>query len=247
MTAAPARYRFHHERHADARLLPGTAIADFAQIQHVRLGLHEIGDAAADYPLGFLKDAASGQFRLVALLGLAAGTNSYLHGDFWQAVYLPQEIVAAPFSYAGPDRDLCINEASARVATDTGDPLFTADGSEAPVLQAIRTTLDQLESGRTAADQLIAAALAAQLIRPVAVTIRFDTGQADVLDGLYTISPVQLRALQPAALTDLHSRDLLAPVYAITQSLGQLNRLRQLHNLYSARQIAGLELVLDQP
>lgn len=247
MTAAPARFRFNHERHADARLLPGTDIADYAKVQQVKLGLNEIGDAAADYPLAFLKDANSGQFHLVAMLGLAAGTNSYLHGDFWQAVYLPQEIVAAPFNLAGPDRELCINEASARVTTDTGEPLFAADGSEAPVLQGIRAMLDEFEQGLTGADQLIAAVLAAELVRPVAVTIRFDTGPAGVLDGLYTISPVQLRALLPAVLTDLHSRDFLAPAYAITQSLAQLNRLRQLHNLHSARQIAALELVMDQP
>lgn len=247
MTAAPALFRFDHERHADVRLLPGIDIADYAKVQQVKLGLHEIGDAAADYPLAFLKDANSGQFRLVAMLGLAAGTNAYLHGDFWQAVYLPQEIVAAPFSFAGPDGDLCINEASARVATDIGEPLFAADGSEAPVLRTIRTTLDELAQGRAAADQLIAAVSAAELIRPVAVTIRFDAGPAEALDGLYTLSPVQLRALQPAVLTDLHRRDLLAPAYAIIQSLSQFNRIRQLHNLNSARQIAALELVLDQP
>ena len=246
MTGEPALFRFHRERHVDARLLPGTDIAQYAQVQHVKIGLHEIGDAAADYPLAFLKDANSGQFRLVAMLGLAAGTNLYLHGDFWQAVYLPEEIVAAPFSVVGTNGDLCIDEASARVSTDTGDALFTADGSEAPVLLPIRTMLERLEQGRAAADQLITALLELELIRPVSVTVKFDTGPAEVIQGLYTPSPLQLRAIAPAALFDLHSRDFLAPTYAILQSLSQFNRIRQLHNLQSERLVAALELVMEQ-
>lgn len=247
MTAAPALFRFDHERHADARLLPGIDIGEYAQVQHVKLGLHEIGEAAADYPLAFLKDANSGQFRLVALLGLAAGTNSYLHGDFWQAVYLPEEIVAAPFSIVESNGDLCINEASARVSTDTGDALFTADGSEAPALQQIRATLERLEQGRAAADQMITTLLELEMIRPVSVTVKFETGPAEVIQGLYTPSPLQLRAIAPAALFDLHSRDFLAPTYTILQSLSQFNRIRQLHNLQSEQHIAALELVMEQP
>lgn len=246
MTTGPELFRFHRERHIDARLLPGSDIAEYAQVQHVKLGLHEIGDAAADYPLAFLKDAASGQFRLVAVFGLAAGTNSFLHGDFWQAVYLPEEIVAAPFSIAGAAGELCINEASARVSTDTGDALFTADGNEAPVLQQIRTTLGRLEQGRTAADQLIAALVVLKLIRPISVTVQFNTGPTEVIQGLYTPSPVQLRAIEPAALLDLHNRDFLAPTYTILQSLSQFNRIRQLHNLRSERHVAALELVMEQ-
>lgn len=246
MTSEPSLFRFHHERHRDARLVPGIDLAEFAQVNHVKLSLHEISEAAADYPLVFLKDADSGQFHLAALFGLAAGANSYLHGDFWQAVYLPQEIVAAPFCIFGPDRTLCLNEASARVTTDTGDALFSADGSEAPALLHVRKILDELEQGRAAADQLIAAMLALGLIRPFAMTMRFDAGPTEVLQGLYTVSPTQLRALGPAALLDLHSRNFLAPAYAIMQSLTQFNRIRQLHNLRSDQQVAALEMVMEQ-
>ena len=246
MTGELSLFRFHHERHRDARLVPGIDLAEFARVNHVKLGLHEIGEAAADYPLVFLKDAGSGQFRLAALFGLATGTNSYLHGDFWQAVYLPQEIVAAPFCIAGTDRALCINEASVRVTTDTGDALFSADGSEAPAVRHVRKILDELEQGRAEADQLIAALLALGLIRPLAMTMRFDGGPAEVLQGLYTVSPTQLRAIGPAALADLHSRDFLGPAYAILQSLTQFNRIRQLHNLRSDRKLGAVEMVMEQ-
>jgi hypothetical protein len=239
-------FRFIPERHGDVRLLPGIDLGAFAAVNHVTLGLHEIADAAADYPLVFMKDRDNGQFRLTALFSLAPGTNAYLDGDFWQAVYLPQEVLAAPFRIAGPDLGLCINEASALVTTDAGDALFDDDGNEAPALLGIRSMLDKLEQGREDADRLIAALLPLGLVRPVSVTIHLEKRPPELVQGLYSVSPLQLRAAAPDMLLDLHARDFLAPIYTIIQSMTQFNRIRQLHNLRSKDQIASLEMVMEQ-
>jgi SapC len=246
MNDAPSLFRFIQERHGDVRLMPGIDLGAFAAVNHVKLGLHEITDAAADYPLVFMKDVDSGQFRLTALFGLTQGTNTFLDGDFWQAVYLPQEVLTAPFRIAGSDRTLCINEASALVTTDTGDALFEKDGNEAPALLRIRNMLDKLEQGRADADLLIAALLPLGLIRPVSLTVHLESGPSELVQGLYSISPPQLRAAVPDVLLDLHARDFLGPVYTIIQSMTQFNRIRQLHNLRSDRPIASFELVMSQ-
>lgn len=246
MSDATSLFRFTRERHGDVRLMPGIDLGAFAAVNHVKLGLHEINDAAADYPLVFMKDGDSGQFRLTALFGVAPGTNTYLDGDFWQAVYLPQEVLTAPFRTAGPDRALCINEASVLVTTDTGDALFDDDGNEAPALLDVRHMLDTLEQGRKDADSLIAVLLPLGLIRPVAVTVHLESGSAEMIQGVYSISPLQLKATAPEVLINLHARDFLGPIYTIVQSMTQFNRIRQLHNLRSARQIASFELVMEQ-
>lgn len=238
-------FRFEQERHRDVRLQRGIDLGAFARHNHLRPGLDEIAEAAADYPLAFLKDADTGQFRLVILLGLAPGTNVYLDGDFWQAVYLPQEVVAAPFCLAGPEKMLCVNEYSALISTTSGDPLFGQDGSEAAGLAHTRAMLLALDRGRAAADRMVAVLLELGLIRPLSLSIQFDSGPSEAVRGIYTISPPRLQAIKPADLVDLHSSDYLAPTFAIMQSLTQLNRVRQLHNLHSARKISALEMVME--
>ena len=245
MNDASHLFRFIPKRHGDVRLVPGIDLDAFAATNHVTLGLHEITDAAADYPLVFMKDNNNGQFRLTALFGLSPGTNTFLDGDFWQAVYLPQEVLTAPFRIGGPDQALCINEASALVTTDTGDALFDHDGNEAPALLRIRNMLDKLEQGRAHADEFIAALLPLGLVRPVSVTVRLESGPPELIQGLYSISPLQLKAAAPDVLLGLHARDFLGPIYTIIQSMTQFNRIRQLHNLRCEAQIAAFELVME--
>ena len=242
MKNAASLYQFSPDRHRDVRLLPGIDITAALGLNHVKIGLNEIGTAAADYPIVFLKDANTGQLQLAALFGLAPQTNSYVIDGRWQATYLPLAIVAAPFSLAGPERTLCINELSHQVTTDTGEALFLADGSETPALANIRTMLDYFDGDLAAADGFVASLLGLNLIRPILVTAQFGTGEDEFIEGLYTISPPNLRALEAAALIDLHSRDLLAPAYTIIQSLAQLNRIQQLRNLGSDRPITALKM-----
>ena len=246
MNDASHLFRFISERHGDVRLVPGIDLDAFAASNHVTLGLHEITDAAADYPLVFMKDNNNGQFRLTALFGLSPGINAYLDGDFWQAVYLPQEVLTAPFRIAGQDQALCINEASALVTTDAGDAQFDDDGNETPALLRIRIMLGKLEQGRTDADALIAALLPLGLVRPVSVTVHLVSEPPELVQGLYSISPLQLKAAPPDVLLDLHAHDFLGPIYTIIQSMTQFNRIRQLHNLRSEGQIASFELVMEQ-
>lgn len=245
MKNAASLYQFSAERHRDVRLLGGIDITASLGLNHVRIGLDEIGAAAADYPIIFLKDADTGRLQLAALFGLAPQTNSYVIDGRWQATYLPLAIVAAPFSLAGPERTLCINELSHQVTTDTGEALFLADGSETPALANIRTMLDYFDGDLAAADGFVASLLGLNLIRPILVTAQFGTGEEELIDGLYTISPPHLRALESPALLDLHSRDLLAPAYTIIQSLAQINRIQQLRNLGSDRPITALKMEME--
>lgn len=245
MKVQTSLYRFSAERHRDVRLIPGIDIAAALHLNHAKIGLGEISAAAADYPLMFLKDADSGQLQLVTLFGLRPNANSYVIEDRWQATYLPLAILAAPFSLAGPERTLCINELSSQVTTDTGEALFMEDGSEAPALAKIRSMLDYLDGDLTAANGLVTALLSLDLVRPISITAQFGSGKEELIEGLYTISPPNLRAIAVASLLDLHRRDMLAPVYTIIQSLAQMNRIQQLHNLESDRPISALKMEME--
>ena len=244
MNAHASLFQFSPQRHRDVRLVPGIDLAKPYLSHNAEIGLDEVGPAAADYPLVFLKDADTGQLRLVALFGLSPGQNIYVHGDVWQAVYLPLKIAAAPFCLAGVDRIICIDEANPRVTTDTGDALFGDDLSETSTLQNIRAMLDRLSKGCKAADALIAALLALGLVQPISITADFVAGGEEEIEGLYSIDPQILDRIEPAALSRLHSTGFLGPIYTIIQSLSQFNRIKQLHNLGSDKKISAFRIVM---
>lgn len=244
MTGRASLFQFSQERHRDVRLIAGIDLAQPFLTNHAAIGLDEVGPAAADYPLLFLKDAESGRLRLAALFGLAPGQNTYVFNDMWQAVYLPLAISAAPFCLAGPQHALCIDEQNPRVTTDIGDALFHDDGSESATLERIRSALDRLAEGQKAADGLIDTLLALDLLRPLTVAAQFVSGAEQKIQGLYSISPQLLSRLEPAALIGLHAQDQLPAVYAIIQSLNQFNRIRQLHNLGSGPEITAFQFVM---
>ena len=78
------------------------------------------------------------------------------------------------------------------------------------------------------------------------MTAHLESGPPELIQGLYSISPLQLKAAAPDVLLGLHARDFLGPIYTIIQSMTQFNRIRQLHNLRSEAQIASFDLVMEQ-
>jgi len=240
----PSLFQLSPQRHRDVRLIAGIDLAQPFLTNHAAIGLDEVGPAAADYPLVFLKDAESGRLRLAALFGLTSGQNTYVFNGLWQAVYLPLAISAAPFCLAGPQHTLCIDERSPRVTTDTGDALFRDDGSESATLTQVRTSLGRLAEGQKAADRLIDKLLSIDLVRPLVVTAQFVSEAEQEIQGLYSINPQLLGQLDSAALLGLHAQDQLPAVYTIIQSLNQFNRIRQLHNLGSGPEITAFQLVM---
>ena len=87
---------------------------------------------------------------------------------------------------------------------------------------------------------------ARRLIRPLSVVLRHADGPEHVLDGLYTVAPEALRALDDAAVVALHRADRLAPAAVMAASLAQVERLRQLHDATQPRAIASIAITVEE-
>lgn len=227
-------------RHGQTTIGPGTDLAAAAVLGHVPLGLGEVPLAACDYPIVLIKDGATGAFRLVALLGFEAARNLYVIGESWAATYLPQNILRLPFCLGAPGGgavELCIDEASSLFGRAPGAALFEADGSETAFLAGRRALLSKMLADAEAADRFVSAIAAERLITPMTLTLHFaDQHQQDIA-GAYTIDPLALETLADASVLKLHRSGHLAPIHAMIQSLGQINRLEQLHNARGERRI----------
>lgn len=214
-------------------------------MNHVQIGLHETGVAAADYPLLFMKDIESGQFRLVALFGLRPAENLFLVNNQWQATYLPLAVLGAPFYLVGQERSLCIDENSDLVTTDTGAALYSSDGGETGELSRVRSMLEYLRDDLDASNAFISVIVDQSLIRPLSVTVHFGCGDSEHVEGLYSINPSSLLSLDDTVISDLHRRKFLDKIYIIINSLSQVNRIHQLFNLRSEQKISRLVTEMD--
>lgn len=228
-------------RHGTTTVGTGTDLEAAARFGHVPLGLGEVALAACDYPIVLIKDGATGAFRLVALLGFEADRNLYVLGESWAATYLPLNVLRLPFCFAAPEGqalEVCIDEASSLVGQTTGTALFAPDGSESAFLSGRRALLARMAYDMEAATRFVAKLAAERLVTRMTITLHFADQHQQDITGAYTIDPLALDALDDAAVLRLHRSGLLAPIHAMIHSLGQINRLEQLHNAQTARRIA---------
>lgn len=227
-------------RHGQITIGQGTDLAAAAGLGHVPLGFGEVPLAVCDYPVVLIKDGATGAFRLVALLGFAADRNLFVLGESWAATYLPRNVLRLPFCLGTPNGDalgLCLDEASSLVGRSPGAALFAPDGSETPFLAGRRALLQQMLADAEAAAAFVGAIAAERLITPMTITLHYADRHQQDIEGAYTIDPLALETLGDAALLRLHRSGHLAAVHAMIHSLGQLNRLEQVHNARGERQI----------
>ena len=122
----------------------------FAKDFHIApIALKEFFRATAYYPIIFLEEPSSKEFRPVALLGLQEGENLYIDDQGkWLVPYVPAAIRRYPFTLA-PTQDpnqflICVDEESELVGTEEGNPLFTADGELSETMEHVRKYLTEL-------------------------------------------------------------------------------------------------------
>ena len=195
----------------------------------VRLGLSEIAFAAADMPLCLAKDANTGQFNLVALLGMVEAANLFSFGGGFQATYVPRAALLTGFRLHGDGvAGLAIDPSDPTIGP-AGEALFE-DGRPTALAGHLHAALEQVMADVAAAQPLVDLYAAKRLIRPLALTVRQADGGDHDIAGLYTIDTAALRALPDDDIVALHRRDALAPSAILSASLAQIERLRQLHN-----------------
>lgn len=241
MSHAATLAAVRRERHAALTVGQGTDLAAAAMLGHVPLGFSEIALAVCDYPVVLIKDSATGQFRLVALLGFAADRNLFVIGESWAATYLPLNVLRLPFCLGAPDGgdpELCIDEGSSLIGRSPGTALFDGSGGETPFLAGRRALLQSMLADAGTCAEFVGAVVAARLVTPMTITLHFADQHQQEIQGAYTIDPLALETLDDAALLKLHRAGHLGAIHAVMHSLGQLARLEQLHNAHGERPIA---------
>jgi hypothetical protein len=189
----------------------------------------EFRDVQRHYPILFRLGADRDSFTAHAMFGFETGENLFLEGDRWDAGYVPLATDIQPFLIGGADgagdRQVHIDLASPRIADGEGVRLFEPEGRPTPYLEAVAEKLGALEAGFRESVDFFAALRRHDLLEPLTLEVTLDDGSTNRLVGFHVIDEDRLRALDGAAVADLHAAGHLMPIFMALASLGHFSDL----------------------
>ncbi|KEZ97131.1 SapC family protein [Xanthomonas vasicola] len=217
--------------HRDLRVITAHGAAYGDDVMSAATFPQEFRQLQAQYPIVFHRSGER-SFRPLVLLGLRLGENLFLHGARWDAPYIPLSIQQQPFLIGEqPDGPMVhVDLDSPRVSSTEGELLFREHGGTTEFLDHISQVLRTLHDGLVASTAFVERALRYDLLEPFVFEATLNNGLECRLAGLYVVHEERLRALDDAALLDLHRHGDLEPLYMAVASIAQFRHLLERMN-----------------
>jgi len=195
----------------------------------------EYSDVQREYPIFFRKDAATGEFQSIALLGFEKGENLFLDSGRWDAHYLPGIIARGPFLIGFQERlidgemrrepVIHVDLDNPRISFTEGKPVFLPAGGNSPYLNQVASVLRGIHEGMEVSKAMFAAFTALDLIEPIQLEVKISEEETYNLAGLHTISQEKLRALDSDSLFRLHRAGFLQGAFLALASVNNVKKL----------------------
>lgn len=181
-----------------------------------------------EYPIFFKKNAETGKFIPVALMGLRQNENVFLSEAGWDAQYIPASVKRRPFLIGvqppkpgegeQPSRLVYVDMDSPRLSEVAGDPVFLPHGGYSPYLETMVELLEYIQYGTELNEQFVDLLLANELLEVVTLEITLKSGEQNNLAGLYTINEDKLNGLAGSTVAELHAKGFLECIYMVLAS-----------------------------
>ena len=217
------------ERHAGKKIRSSNDFRFAAKFHVAYVTVHEFARAAAIYPLVFLEDKASDDFRSVALMGLDAGENLFVGSDgAWAGSYIPAIIRRYPFALTKAteaDRFIvCIDEASDLLSDTEGAAMFDEQGNPTQVIENVKRYLGELQQMDTMTHEFSKFLIQNNLLTPLNMRVNA-ASQVRNITGCYVINEERLNNFTDAKFVEIRQKGYLPAIYAHLISLSQIERL----------------------
>lgn len=220
--------------HKNTKVLAFTDVAQPLNVHMVHIVPQEFKNITQHYPIFFAKDAETGQFNIVALLGLRLDENLFINEGKWQGSYLPLNLQSEPFFLIEDQQQvdgqlvskpaLAIDANNSRVQQEQGEAVFN-QGRATAYLQDKANLLAQFVEGTRFNNEFIKALLEQNLLESVNLDITFENGDDISLQGLYTINKEILGRVPATAQQEFEH---LGYVRLMTDILASLNNVEAL-------------------
>lgn len=219
----------NHQRHSSKKILPSNDFRFASNFQLAYVTVHEFARAAAIYPLVFLEDKESDQFRPVALMGLDAGENLFVDAQGqWAGFYVPAIIRRYPFALTKAveaDRFIvCVDEGSESLSESEGVPLFDEQGNPTEVIDNIKRYLAELQQMDAMTNEFSQFLVQNNLLTPLNMRVNA-ANQVRNITGCYVINEDRLTNFSEAKFLEVRKKGYLPAIYAHLISLSQIERL----------------------
>ncbi len=193
--------------------------------------IHEFIAASAEYPLVFIKDPETGEFRGVCMMGLVPGENLYYGEEAWQADYVPNVISLHPWGLAPSEKNpqelsLSLDMSSALVNEEEGSALFEEDGSDSKYLNTVKSFIGNVHAQTPVTIAFVKHMAELELLAPksLSVTLGEDAKPMNI-EGIYAVDTEALEKLSDEAFLELRKRNYLPVIFAHLASLSQVGKL----------------------
>ncbi|MEJ2382842.1 MAG: SapC family protein [Xanthomonadales bacterium] len=221
--------------HRDLRIRQVFAPGAGYDVNVTRVFPSEFVMAQREYPLFFMKNTETGQFDTVALLGFEADENLFLGDPEWAGDYIPLTILRQPFLIGFQQQEVDgipqkvpvvhVDLDHPSVSTTEGEPVFLAQGGEAPHLERMTAVLQAIHEGHEQGAVFARMLVGLELIESVKVDVEFGDGSSQSLTGLFKINEDRLASLPGSALETLNAAGHLQNVFLMLASLASMSRL----------------------
>jgi hypothetical protein len=189
-----------------------------------------------EFPILFRRDLDSGRFSALALFGFENGENLFVEDARWDARYRPLALSIQPFLIGRAQgegaSEVHVDLEHQRIAGPDEEGLrpFDEDGRPTPYLEGIIGGLDELDRGYRSSGEFFAALERYELLEPFSFDVELRDGSSHRLVGYHLIDEEKLRALEPGAMSELHSAGYLMAIFMALASLSNLAALVERKN-----------------
>lgn len=196
------------------------------------LVVQEFVAASQEFPIVFVKDTDTGQFKAIALLGLKPEQNLFYSADAWQATYKPEALTLFPFLLnqieAEQQSILCVDQSSALVNDVAGNALFDDSGKQTPWLTEQGEKVVQYVEKTFSTRHFIQMLIDHDLLSAQTLNLKLEGESEYSLNGLYAIDEKKLNALSDESFAKIRKTGALTAIYASLFSMQRIHRLASL-------------------
>ena len=211
-----------------------------AEQNMVPLVASEFLSASNNFPIVFVKQQETGQFKAVALFGFSTGENLVFNKGNVFTNYVPVNVRRYPFSAGGEsaqgsDLVLCIDENSQLLNKSQGVRIFNDDGSASEATQQASKLITDLLAKEEATDNFINFLVENDLLQATELSVRMGDDGAHKINGIYKVDEEALNTLSDDVVIAMYKRKYFPAIYSHLASLSQINRLVQLKANYTPK------------
>lgn len=231
-----ARYELlNNVAHKDLRVATGFGPAFGDDVGMLPAFPSEFAELQREYPIFLRRDAGTGPWQSVVLLGFEQRENLFLQGGRWNASYLPGAAAKGPFLIGFQEQRIDgelklepvmhVDLEHPRVNFTAGERVFLPQGGNTPYLEHVADVLRGIRDGSDFGADMFRALDELGLIHPVNLDVQLDDRHRVIVNGLHGIDRERLAGLSGADLSGLNRAGYLEGVYLMLASLHNMRRL----------------------